>query len=98
MVLSEAIRDSEEYARHELGASPNTLKSYSGRQRVRSWSSILSSTFPPNLRAVSHTHNAFTTCPRCRYPVGLGANRVTNPGSILTPRPPRVPAPGPARG
>src|SRR5215472_12434507 len=40
-------------------------------------SSIRSKKRPPSRRAARHPSSADRTWPRCRYPVGLGANRVT---------------------
>lgn len=56
-------------------------RSYAGRQRPRSWSSIRSRTRPPKARAMPHTHTALTAWPRCSQPVGAGAKRVVKPGA-----------------
>src|SRR5207248_9295834 len=38
---------------------------------------------PPASRAARHPSSAERTCPRCRYPVGLGANRVTTTSALI---------------
>ena len=55
---------------------------YSGRQRVWSISSSRSRNVPSTTRAACQPSSAERTCPRCRYPVGLGAKRVTTPRGI----------------
>src|SRR5260221_3765034 len=51
--------------------SSKIAASNSLRLRCRSWSSMRKRT----RSAVCHTNSALTTCPRCRKPVGAGANR-----------------------
>lgn len=34
-------------------------------------------------RATPQTTSALATCPRCRWPAGAGANRVSNPGGSV---------------
>ena len=51
------------------------LSVYSGRDRSRSVSSILSKKRPPWWRANSQLNTAVRAVPMCRVPVGLGANR-----------------------
>lgn len=62
---------------------------YSGRQRVWSMSSRRNRKRPPAARAARQPSSAERACPRCRYPVGLGANRVTTGGlfSNIAPHP-----------
>ena len=57
--------------------SSRIAAAYSARQRVWSMSSRRSRKRPPASRAARQPSSAERTWPRCRYPVGLGANRVT---------------------
>ncbi len=63
-------------------ASSTIAAAYSSRLRVRSMSSSRSRNRPPASRAARQPSSADRTCPRCRYPVGLGANRVTTRSAV----------------
>src|SRR6185369_6785822 len=58
--------------------SSKIAASYSGRQRVRSMSSMRRRKRPPTSRAARCAVRAEKAWPRCRRPVGEGAKRVTN--------------------
>ena len=56
---------------------PSVIAStFSGVERARSVSSIRRTNLPPQWRAYSQQKSAVRTLPRCRTPIGLGANRV----------------------
>ena len=64
-------------ARYEILRQEMDCLFHSGRQRVESISSILSSQRPPPARASRAPSTADKAWPRCSNPLGEGAKRVT---------------------
>src|SRR5436190_16605315 len=76
-MCSDGRRTGVSQASPSQARSSKIAASYSGRQRVRSMSSMRRMQRPPASRAASQAVRAENAWPRCSQPVGEGAKRVT---------------------